>query len=171
MADLALQSRRELYRAIEAAPGSHGRALLERLDYAKGTLQYHLDWLEREGLVEAHDDGKFTRYYPAGEFDEPDRAMLGALRRTYGRRIIAHLAADGPLTTTELADRLEKAPSTVSWHLSRLDEVGLVEKDRRGRTVQYSLAEPRRARRLYTRYRGSFTDRLVDRLLDLWDTY
>lgn len=171
MADLDLPSRREIYQAIEDAPGVHARALLDRLDYAKGTLQYHLDWLVDAGLIEVVDDGKYTRYYRAGEFDERDRAVMNALRRTYARRVIAHLAADGPLTTGELADRLEKADSTISWHLSRLAEVGLVEKERRGRTVDYRLADPERARLLYTRYRGSFTDRLVDNLLDLWETY
>lgn len=96
---------------------------------------------------------------------------MNALRRKYSRRIIAHLLADGPLTTTTLSDRLDKSPSTVSWHLSKLHDADLVEKDRSGRAVHYSLVDPDRARYLYTIHRRSFTDALVDRLLGLWDAY
>lgn len=166
-----LESRRRIYRLVEDNPGIHFRDVLGRLDYAQGTVQYHLRRLADEGLIEVADDGKYTRYYPAAEFSEADRAVMAALRRTYSRRIIAYLLSEGPLTTSELADRVEKAPSTVSWHLSKLDEAGLVERERRGVSVDYSLADPDRARYLYTVYHGSFTDRLVDRLLGLWDAY
>ncbi|MHB9287075.1 winged helix-turn-helix transcriptional regulator [Halobacteriales archaeon Cl-PHB] len=166
-----LESRRAIYAAVDETPGVHFRALLERLEYAQGTLQYHLRTLADEGLVEVADDGQYTRYYPAGEFDDADQVVMNALRRTYSRRIIAHLLAGGPLTTSELSDRIEKAPSTVSWHLSKLHEAGLVEKERAGQSVEYALVEPARARRLYTVHRPSFTDSLVDRLLGLWDAY
>jgi len=171
MDPLDLESRRAIYAAVDETPGIHFRALLDRLDYAKGTLQYHLQTLADEGLVDVSEDGKYTRYYPAGEFDEADRAVMNALRRTYSRRVIAHLLADEPLSTTDLADRLDKSPSTVSWHLSQLADAGLVEKERVGQSVEYSLRDPERARYLYTIHRQSFTDVLVDRLLGLWNAY
>ncbi|MFB6171865.1 MAG: winged helix-turn-helix transcriptional regulator [Haloarculaceae archaeon] len=171
MADLELESRREIYQTVRENPGIHFRALLDRLDYAKGTLQYHLRWLANADLVDVVEDDSYTRYYPAGEFDADERELLNAFRRTYSRRIIAHLLADGPLTTTELSDRIEKAKSTVSWHLSRLEERGLVAGERDGRAVRYSVTDPELARRLYAVHHRSFTDRIVDRLLGLWDAY
>ncbi|MFB6092961.1 MAG: winged helix-turn-helix transcriptional regulator [Haloquadratum sp.] len=169
--DLELASRREIYQRIADAPGVHFRALLDELEYAQGTLQYHLRWLESEGLVAVSDDGKYTRYYPAAEFDEADRTVMNALRREYSRRVLAHLLADGPLSTTELSDRLDKAQSTVSWHLSKLAEAGLVTKARDGRSVVYDVSDPDRVRHLYTLHRPSFTDKVVDRILGLWDSY
>ncbi|MFB6202472.1 MAG: winged helix-turn-helix transcriptional regulator [Halorhabdus sp.] len=168
---LELDSRRAIYREIADSPGIHFRALLDELDYAQGTIQYQLRWLADEGLVEASDDGKYTRYYPAAEFDEADRAVMNALRREYSRRILAHLLADGPLSTTELSDRIGKARSTVSWHLSNLADAGLVTKERAGRSVEYAVADPDRVQYLYTVYRRSFTDRVVDRILGLWNSY
>lgn len=171
MGGLDLESRRTIFQTVSDNPGIHFRELLERLDYAQGTLQYHLRNLERTDLLVSEDDGKYTRYYAAGEFDESDRAVINALRREYARRIIAHLAADGPQTTSGLAERLDKSPSTVSWHLSKLDDAGLVDRDRRGRSVYYVLTDPDRVTYLYTIYRKSLKDRVVDRLFDLWDTY
>ncbi|WP_436927130.1 winged helix-turn-helix transcriptional regulator [Halosimplex amylolyticum] len=169
--DLELASRRAIYQQIADTPGVHFRALLDELDYAQGTLQYQLRWLTDEGLVEVSEDGKYTRYYPATEFDETDRAVMNALRREYSRRVLAHLLVDGPLSTTELSDRLEKAQSTVSWHLSNLADAGLVTKERDGRSVAYDVSDADRVRYLYTIHRQSFTDRVVDRLLGLWDSY
>jgi len=171
MDELDLDSRREIYRAIDETPGIHFRGLLDRLTYAQGTLQYHLRRLTDEELIEVSEDGKYTRYYAADSFDETDRTVMNALRREYARRIVAHLAADGPLTTTELADRLDKSRSTVSWHLSKLADADLVAGERDGRSVYYDLTDAERVTRLYTVYRGSFTDRVVDRLFDLWDAY
>ncbi|MEF8777398.1 MAG: metalloregulator ArsR/SmtB family transcription factor [Natronomonas sp.] len=169
--DLELESRRVIYQRIANTPGIHFRALLEELEYAQGTLQYQLRWLADEGLIEASDDGKYTRYYPAAEFDEAEQAVMNALRREYSRRILAHLLADGPLSTSVLSDRLEKANSTVSWHLSNLADAGLVTRERDGRSVVYEVTDPDRVRYLYTVHRRSFTDRIVDRLLGLWDSY
>lgn len=169
--ELDLESRRAIYQHVASNPGLHFRALLDALDYAQGTVQYHLRWLEEQGLIEESHDGKYTRYYPADSFDDVDQAVMNALRREYARRIIAHLVADGPLSTTELSDRLEKSPSTVSWHLSKLEEAGLVTKERHGRRVEYELTDPDRVKYLYTVHRKTFTDRVVDRLFDLWDSY
>ncbi|MFB6130027.1 MAG: winged helix-turn-helix transcriptional regulator [Salinigranum sp.] len=166
-----LESRRRIYALVEDNPGIHFRGILDRVDYAQGTLQYHLKHLADDGLVEVSEDGKFTRYYPTDEFTEADQTVMNALRRTYSRRIIAHLLSDGPLTTSDLSDRLDKSSSTISWHLSKLDEAGLLTRERDGVSVYYSLADPDRARYLYTIHRRSFTDQLVDRLLGLWDSY
>jgi len=169
--DLELESRRAIYQEIADTPGSHFRALLDELDYAQGTLQYQLRWLADERLIDVSSDGKYTRYYPATEFDDADQTVMNALRREYSRRILAHLLVDGPLSTTDLSDRLEKAQSTVSWHLSKLVDAGLVTKERDGQRVLYRVSDSDRVRYLYTTYRQSFTDRIVDRLLGLWDSY
>jgi predicted transcriptional regulator len=169
--DLELDSRRAIYQRIADTPGIHFRALLEELDYAQGTLQYQLRWLADEGLIEASDDGKYTRYYPEADFDEADQTVMNALRREYSRRILAHLLADGPLSTNELSDRIGKANSTVSWHLSNLADADLVTKERDGRSVVYRVSDPDRVAYLYTVHRQSFTDRVVDRLLGLWESY
>ncbi|MEF8855976.1 MAG: metalloregulator ArsR/SmtB family transcription factor [Haloplanus sp.] len=167
--ELELESRRRIFQRVSDEPGIHFRTLLNDLDYARGTLQYHLRRLASEGLVEISDDGKYTRYYPAEAFEEGDRTAMNALRRKYGRRILTHLLADGPLSTAELGDRIDKAASTVSWHLSRLEDAGLVTKERDGRSVRYELVDPERVKYLYTVHQQTFTDRVVDRLLGLWD--
>lgn len=167
--ELTLESRRDIYRAIDGAPGVHVRELQRRLDYAKGTVQYHLRWLTDHDLVESETDGEYTRYYPARELAPEDKRTLSALRRRYSREVLAHLAADGPLTTTDLAERVGKSQSTVSWHLSRLLDAGVVAKRRDGRRVEYALSDRERLLELYATYEESFADRLLDNVVDIWN--
>ena len=47
--------------------------------------------------------------------------------------IMEQLAVHGPMTATELADRLEETPSNCSWHLRKLAEYGFVEEAERGK--------------------------------------
>ena len=96
---------------------------------------------------------------------------MNALRRKIARRIIAHLATSGPLSTAELGELVDKSPSTVSWHLSKLEDADLVKKERHGRMVAYQLVDPDRVKYLYTIHQQTFTDRVVDRLFDLWESY
>lgn len=169
--DIELESRREIYQRIVDAPGTHFRALFDDLTYAKGTLQYHLHQLASEDLIDVSDDGQYTRYYPAADFTDADQTVMNALRRKYSRRILARLLAEGALSTTELSDRLDKSQSTISWHLSNLVDAGLLEKTRDGRSVNYEVIDADRVRYLYTIHQRSFADRVVDRLLGLWDQY
>jgi DNA-binding transcriptional ArsR family regulator len=53
----------------------------------------------------------------------PLRALAHPLRQ----RLLEQLVLFGPLTATELADRVDESPSNCSWHLRKLEEHGFVE--------------------------------------------
>jgi len=54
------------------------------------------------------------------------------------RQILAYLS-EAELTTSELAQRFEMSAPTISRHLSVLEIAGLVQGERRGQFVHYSL--------------------------------
>ena len=56
-----------------------------------------------------------------------DVRELNALAHPVRMGIIEHLSVSGPLTATELADRLDESPANCSWHLRKLAEHGFVE--------------------------------------------
>ncbi len=53
---------------------------------------------------------------------EPLKALAHPLRMD----LLEVLVVDGPLTATELAERLDQSPSNCSWHLRKLAEHGFV---------------------------------------------
>jgi DNA-binding transcriptional ArsR family regulator len=56
-----------------------------------------------------------------------DPRELQALAHPVRMAIIEQLSISGPLTATELADRLDETPANCSWHLRKLARFGLVE--------------------------------------------
>ena len=56
-------------------------------------------------------------------------------------RLLSHLAAEGcgPVSVNELTNSLGLSQPTVSHHLKKLSEAGLLEKVRRGRTITHEV--------------------------------
>ena len=65
------------------------------------------------------------------------------------RRILNHLAG-GPMTVGEIAEQFSMAMPSISKHLSVLKEAGLVNEQKRGQFVLYSLAGDNLANSLYS---------------------
>jgi DNA-binding transcriptional ArsR family regulator len=58
------------------------------------------------------------------------------------RLMILYALRDGPLTVSELVELLDASQANVSQHLAILRERGIVEPDRQGNNVYYSLRHP-----------------------------
>jgi len=138
---LAHDTRRALVDRVREAPGSPLTAVGRALDVPRSTVRYHVRVLEREGLVTAETIAGRNRLFPA---DEDAPALAAALRRDGAGDLLRSIAADGPGSVTALAERLDRAPSTVSHHLSRLADDGLVERRDEGTRTTAHLAGPAR---------------------------
>jgi DNA-binding transcriptional ArsR family regulator len=118
-------------------PGTYVSALGEAVDVSTSTVRHHLRILEREGLVEdAHVLGR-RRLFPAG-VDHP--AVTAALADETTADVMLALARHGPCGSGSLAEELDTSPSTVSHHLSRLEEAGVVVREDDGRATRNRLS-------------------------------
>lgn len=162
---LDIETRRAIYQELQETPGAHFSDLQRRLEMATGTLQYHLRVLEERGLLEVRRGDRYTRYYPSFEVDRRDKQLLGLLRQSSTRRVLLDLLEHGESRLTDVSDRLDLAPSTVSFHLDKLREAEVVERPERGR---YALVAKDPVVDLLVAYQASFADRAVDRVVSLF---
>ena len=65
--------------------------------------------------------------------------VFDALADPTRRSVLRAVAEDGPLTATQLAQRLPVTRQAVGKHLDVLADAGLVRKERAGRDVRFSL--------------------------------
>jgi len=138
-----LTRRGVIYEYIRRHPGTHVRAMAKGLRLATGDLQYHLLWLERNGLVKTK-KGEFYRFvYPTMVFTEAQEVLLGVLSQKTPREIILCLLSEGPMTQGELAGTLGHSQPTVSWHMDRLAQAGVVSKKRARGGFTYDLVASR----------------------------
>lgn len=164
---LSLPTRKELFEHVEANPGIHFSQLKRDLDMETGLLQYHLRELEQYGVLASEEHQGKRRVY-VRELDEEERAILAVLRYETTRQILLYLLEEGPARNSDIAEEVGVTPATISWHLSNLVEKEVVEEVKDGRTTMYAVANEELTVQLLVRYRESFVDRAVDRIIDFW---
>ncbi|AEA46190.1 winged helix-turn-helix transcriptional regulator [Archaeoglobus veneficus] len=168
--EIDLETRRRIYELIRTSPGIHFREIERRLKIAVGNLQYHLHYLEKKNLVRSEQDGEYIRYFPKDcRLDEADRKILSFLRRRTSRRILIHLLSNPGANNKDISRSVNLSPSTVSWHLNKLVEVGIVERKKEGRESYFKVKDPERVVRLIITYKESFLDRLVEGFVEAWE--
>jgi predicted transcriptional regulator len=141
--------RESLFESVERTPGSNLSTLAEGADASLSSVRHHLRILEEENLIFGERIRGQRRYF-LGTESEPE--LVAALDDTATEPILRALAASGPASVTELAEELGRDPSTISHHVSRLEDDGLVERERDGQSVQNSLVPV--AERVLTRQTG-----------------
>ncbi|MFP8956110.1 winged helix-turn-helix transcriptional regulator [Natrialbaceae archaeon A-CW3] len=129
--------RNAIFDAVTAEPGLYLSEVSDRSDVPLSTVRHHVRILEEEKLVTSIKvDGK-RRYFP---IDADDVELHAALAEPTRRRLLEELATLGQAPNGELADALDRDPSTISHHLSKLEEAGLVVREREGRSVVNELS-------------------------------
>jgi len=131
-------ARAALYDAVRAQPGVYLSALSERADVNLSTARHHVRVLEDENLVASAKLRGKRRYYPS---TTEDVELAAALSDPATAAVLEALADVGEAHVGLLADELDRDPSTVSHHLQRLADDGLVERERRGRAVVSRLTD------------------------------
>lgn len=129
------ETRRRVYEAIAGEPGTYVAAIVEATDIPRGTVRYHLRILEDERLVDVETVGGKRRYAPAGD----DVHLAAALVDGPARAVLEAVARFEPVTVGGLADEVDRAPSTVSHHLDRLEADDLVDRASDGRRTLVTL--------------------------------
>jgi DNA-binding MarR family transcriptional regulator len=128
-------TRGKIYGYILANPGDHYNAIQKALDIPNGTFAYHLQVLEKEGYIKSTREGINRCFFPAGVRLPPQGSTLRA-----GQRMIIEKIMEEPgLSQKDIANAIGVSPSTVSYHLKDLLEIGVVETERLGMRQKYYI--------------------------------
>lgn len=134
MAAAGTDVRGRILEAISAKPGIHLRDLERTVGISFSGISHHVRALEKQGAVIGVSDRYYRRYFLSNltlpeesrQFNEADRRLLAACRRPASLAIVLNLAVDGPMGREEVGERLKRSKGTVSHHLSRLVDEGIV---------------------------------------------
>lgn len=134
--------RSELMAIVTALPGLYVAQIVGRTGHSPSTIRYHLKILEREGLVMTASLFGNRRLFPAS-VDRAEIGYLAAKREPATARIVEAIEeADGSTSPSSLADTVDRAPSTISHHLARLEDAAVIQREREGNHVRVSLRAP-----------------------------
>jgi predicted transcriptional regulator len=160
-----VDTRAILLRHIEENPGIRYRELLRMTGFVNGVLTYHLAALEKSDAIKVDRQARMTRYYPLSVSDN-ESAVLKFVRHEPVREIMLFVLEHSMCTYAEIVGHTGKAPSTVSSHLKRLKEAGIMSV-RYGEYQLYNLADRELVYDVLSKYQASLADRIVDNYADM----
>ncbi|MDQ3888755.1 MAG: ArsR family transcriptional regulator [Thermoproteota archaeon] len=155
-----------LMKHIQQTPGIRYRELLRLTGLVNGVLSYHLSALERANVIKVTRESRITRYYPVNVSDK-ESAILKFVRHEPIRQILLFILEHDMCIFNEIVEHTGKAPSTVSSHLKRLREAGII-LIRHGEYYQiYRVAERELVAEILSKYTASFTDKVLDNYTEM----
>jgi len=165
---LDLEIRRSIYNHILKSPGLHERELARVLNIPLSTLDYHLYYIRQRGLIKAKSDGRYKRYYVAGDIGVQEGKVIAILRQKVTRNIIMFLLLHPESTHRDVSNHIELAKSTTTFHLNKLIDLEIITQTKIGRETKYIISNPDHISDLLIIYKKTFLDKSVDRFLDTW---
>jgi len=158
-----------LLACIDRNPGVRYRELLTNFHLGNGVLTYHLSILEKLGKIRVdRRRNKITRYYLTGVPDE-DTDLIGQMRNKMTRQLVLFILEHDRCTFGEIVENSGKAPSTISWHLNRLRDSGIISMSLGERTQHYTIVDSREVKKILVIYKDAFLDKIVGNYVGIMD--
>lgn len=167
---LELDARRRIYECIKKSPGLHLREIQRRTQLATGSVDYHIHFLHKNGLIRSEKAGGFVRYYPYDRsYEEGEKELLNLLRQEKIRHILIYLLEKRKANASSIAAELQISPSNLSFYLRTLQEKNIITQKKKGRFRFYSVTDKKKIVECLVTYKSSFLDKFVDRFISAWE--
>jgi DNA-binding transcriptional ArsR family regulator len=180
-----LERKRTIYNFILKNPGLHERELVRRLNIPKTTLRHHLHYLKKNELITSRDAGKYVCYYCCKTIGIGDKKIINLLRQNTPRHIVLYFLSAIVSSQKEVSEEINKDPTTVSYHMKKLVEFGIIEpaplgdgvvfrtnnkgvilRSRVGNEAIYRLSNPKDVYKILITFKKSLIDDVVNDVLD-----
>ncbi|MDG6225126.1 MAG: hypothetical protein QCI82_06395 [Candidatus Thermoplasmatota archaeon] len=162
---LDLPVRKRIFEHIRANPGLHFRGISRDLEVAVGQLDFHINaMIKAEMITSEHVDGH-VRYYVRDSFSRDEKKALSILRREIPRGIVLYLIEHPGSNPSRILESFSFTSATLSYHLRRLEGMGILRAETVGRERFYHVAEPDLMGTLLVMYKTSIFDRIIDSVL------
>ncbi|MHA7734033.1 winged helix-turn-helix transcriptional regulator [Nitrosopumilus sp. S6] len=149
-------------------PSSHLRKIKNNLGFSMGTVQYHLNILEKEGRVKSVKTKFYKNYYHINESDEQ---ILSVFNLDSPRSILMYLLQHEPSTHQEIAKGIGLSSSTVSWHMKRLMGLNVIESEYSGKYTLYHLANKENVLENLRKCKSTTWNSMVNNMIDVFSAF
>ncbi len=163
------ETKSRIFEYISTHPGTHVREISRDLQIAMGDLQYHLYGLEKQGKIQTLRRGLYKFIFTTGTFGELQSVILSVLSQETPREIILYLIQRPGSSQSEIVRFTRLSPPTISWHMKRLIELGIVSREQKGKMVSYRVLQPvEELGRFMQNFHPSLWQKWASRLADLF---
>ncbi|MCX6665603.1 MAG: ArsR family transcriptional regulator [Euryarchaeota archaeon] len=165
---LNLEIRRSIYNLVEKNQGLHASKIAEILSLSGQLADYHLMYMERNGIIVSIKEEGYRRYYTQGMMGIRDRKRIAILRRETPLKIVLFLLDHPNSFFKEILEHVTIVKSTLSYHLEKLVLCGVISVVPAGNEKRYTVVNERELVDLLIRYKPySRIESLKDSWVDL----
>lgn len=162
-------TKRAILEYIYNNPGIRYKELLRLTRLKNGVLSYHLTILERLNKIRIDRHNKrVTRYYIVN-IPKEESDIIGCFRNIVTRKIAIFVLQHDLCTFNEIVYHINKAPSTVSWHLKRLRDAGILSIIYGENHQFYTVADRGIIANILHKYKESFVDKVVNNYTEIME--
>ncbi len=132
-------SRQTIHDIVASDPGVSLNEIVERVGLSRNAVAYHLAVFESEKTMTSVKDGKYRRYFiNGGAYVNGAKNVVAAIKNEKTLDVIRYITEHPGVIQKDVCSAVGTSPSATSWHIRRLEKVGLVEKKREANTVRYN---------------------------------
>ena len=137
---VGILKRKHIYTFIKACPGTCSSEIADNMNLNRETLRYHLNILETQDLIEAHNDCGKVRYFQNNStYGEEEKLIISVLQNEITRKIIFEILREECNTNGDLARTTGMSKSAITWYIKQLKELDLIEENKVGRSTIYNI--------------------------------
>ena len=158
----------KIVKCVNEIPGIRYRELLRITGISNGVLSYHLNLLGNSGKIRVNRvNNRVTRYF-SYDVSLHETYVIGLLRQETSRKIIMYILEKGTCGFNDIIIHTRKVPSTISWHMARLKAANIVKVRKQYEFNYYEIGMDKLILQdLLSKYKSSFTEKIVDDYIDM----
>jgi signal transduction histidine kinase/DNA-binding response OmpR family regulator len=149
-----IENRKLIFDYVSDNPGSHLRKIARDLNVRLGTLRYHLDYLEKKGLIVSQKQNNLKMYFVSGKLKPQEKTLTQLLQQKHFRDIIFALIESPDLTFSQIADRVSMSPSATSKYINILRDKEILSYKKIGREKKYHINDEKSIVELLKTYKN-----------------
>jgi predicted transcriptional regulator len=158
----------KIIKYVNEIPGIRYRELLRMTGLSNGVLTYHLRFLDNTGKIRVNRiNNRVTRYF-SYDVSPHESSIIGLLRQETTRKIIMYILENGTCGFNDIIIHTRKVPSTISWHMGRLKAANIINIRKQNESKSYEIGMDKIILQdLLSKYKSSFTEKIVDNYVDM----
>jgi CheY-like chemotaxis protein len=160
--DAIIDNQDKIFNYISNNPGSHLRKIARDIKLHLSTLRYHLDQLEKKGIIVSQKQNNLKIYYIPGKLKPEERALTQMLQQKRFRDVILLLIDSPGSTFSQIAEKLSISRSTASKYINTLENRNILSHEKIGRKKIYQINDEKSVIELLKTYKKFMADMSFD---------
>jgi predicted transcriptional regulator len=138
---LANRNRNRIFNYVQMNPGCTPAEITARQQMKNGTVKYHVQMLEAEGMIVLRRMGKFTRLFRSGGSSDLERVAATYVRNETSRNILRAIMDSPGITNHRLSEQFSLDKSSVHWHIDRFLRDQMIRFEQDGKYKRYFVSD------------------------------